>query len=164
VNAGARPLPSTADPVNAAFWAACREHRIELQRCTGCRALRWPPARVCPRCLGAAAEIAAMSGRGTVWSHARYERALHPGFAEAIPYVVLAVELEEGPLMIAALHGSEDGLRVGAAVEVVFTAVTPEVTLPEFELRAAGSAARAHVPSPRPTRSPVLRRPPGAPG
>jgi uncharacterized OB-fold protein len=135
VNGPARPLPSLDDPANAAFWAACHAHRLELQRCRACDALRWPPARACPRCLHAGAEAVVLSGRGTVWSHARYERALHPAFAAAVPYVVLAVELEEGPVMIGALRGSEDGLRVGAPVRVVFADVTPEVTLPAFELR-----------------------------
>jgi uncharacterized OB-fold protein len=135
VSGASRPLPSLADPAHAAFWAACREHRLELQRCTGCGAIRWPPARVCPRCLDAASEPVILSGRGTVFSHARYERALHPAFAEAIPYVVLAVALEEGPVMIGALRGPEAGLRVGAAVRVAFRDVTPAVTLPEFGLQ-----------------------------
>jgi uncharacterized OB-fold protein len=130
-----RPLPSLEDPVTAPFWAACRQGRLELQRCDGCGALRWPPARRCPGCLSEAATTTPLGGRGTVWSHARYDRALHPAFAGSVPYVVLAVALEEGPVMIGGLRGDPDGLRVGARVEAVFTEVGGGVTLPQFELR-----------------------------
>ena len=129
-----RPLPSLTDPVSAPFWSACREGRLELQRCSACRAIRWPPARRCPVCLSAGAALERLSGHGAIWSHARYERALHPAFATLVPYVVLAVALEEGPVMIAGLSGPEDGLEVGAAVFVVFTQVADAVTLPQFAL------------------------------
>jgi uncharacterized protein len=136
VNGGAaRPLPSLADPVNGWFWAACAEGRLEAQRCQACGVLRWPPARRCPRCLEQATATVVLSGRGAVWSHARYERALHPGFD--VPYVVLAVELDQGPVMIASLHGSDAGLAVGVRVRAVFTEVAAGLRLPQFELARA---------------------------
>ncbi len=126
-------LPSVSDPLTAWFWAACRERRLEAQECAECGVILWPPARACPSCLGATTRPRALSGEGTIWSHARYERALHPGLS-AVPYVVLVVALEEGPLMVSRLAGDEAGLRIGAPVRVVFTDVAPAVTLPLFEL------------------------------
>jgi uncharacterized OB-fold protein len=127
-------LPSLSEPLNAGFWAACRQRRLEAQECAECGAIRWPPARLCPSCLGATTRLRALSGGGTIWSHARYERALHPGVVAAVPYVVLVVALDEGPLMVSRLTGDEAGLEIGAPARVVFTDVAPGVTLPLFEL------------------------------
>ena len=60
-------------------------------------------------------------------------RALHPGFAEELPYAAVVVELEEGVRIVShVLDLPVDELRVGLPVEVVFDDVTPEVTLPKF--------------------------------
>jgi hypothetical protein len=126
-------LPSLSDPLTAGFWAACRERRLEVQECAECGAIRWPPARLCPSCLGATTRLRALTGEGTIWAHARYERALHPGVAP-VPYVVLVVALEEGPLMVSRLTGGDAGLEIGAPARVVFTDVAPGVTLPLFEI------------------------------
>jgi uncharacterized OB-fold protein len=129
----AQLLPSLADPITAGFWAACRERRLEAQECAECGAIRWPPSRLCPACLSATTRLRALSGDGTIWSHARYERALHPGVT-AVPYVVLVVALEEGPLLVSRLTGDEAGLQIGAPVRVMFTDVAPGLTLPLFAL------------------------------
>jgi hypothetical protein len=47
---------------------------------------------------------------------------------------VCLVQLEEGPLLVSNLVGSDTGAKLGAAVQVVFDPVTDEVTLPKFRL------------------------------
>jgi uncharacterized OB-fold protein len=84
---------------------------------------------VCPECLEDATEWRAASGRGRVWSYAVYERALHPAFD--VPYVVAAIELDEGPIFISNLVGRQD-YAIGETVEAIFENVTPEVTLVKF--------------------------------
>ncbi|MCP9955383.1 Zn-ribbon domain-containing OB-fold protein [Actinomadura madurae] len=46
----AKPLPDVDDPLTAPFWAAAREARLVLPRCTHCSYLQWPPEPVCPEC------------------------------------------------------------------------------------------------------------------
>jgi uncharacterized protein len=57
-----------------------------------------------------------------------------PNFADAVPYSIVIVELEEGVRMATwVVDVSPDQLRIGLPVEVVFDDVTPEVTLAKFK-------------------------------
>ena len=54
-------------------------------------------------------------------------------FADDTPYNVAQIELAEGPRLTAnVVESPPAGLAVGLSVEVIFDAVTPEVTLPRF--------------------------------
>lgn len=70
-----------------------------------------------------------LSGRGKVWSFAVYHRAMHPDFADSIPYTVAMVELDEGVRMVGTMVEPTPELRIGQAVSAVFEPATPEVTL-----------------------------------
>jgi uncharacterized OB-fold protein len=67
---------------------------------------------------------------GLVWSYAVYHRAFHPSFQDEVPYVVVAVELDDGPMLIARFADA-GGQRpaIGSRVVGVFDPVTPDVTL-----------------------------------
>ena len=57
------------------------------------------------------------------------------GFAEETPFVIAVVELDEGPRMMTNLVEVEptpEALPVDMPLEIVFDAVTDEVTLPKF--------------------------------
>jgi uncharacterized OB-fold protein len=133
----AKPLPRvTAD--NRPFWEAARRHQLALQRCADCGHFRYPPAPVCPRCLSESADWAPVSGRGTVSTFVVFHKPYFQAFAAEIPYNVVQVELAEGPRLTANLVGvSNDEIRVGMPVEVVFDDVTPEITLPRFRRAAS---------------------------
>jgi uncharacterized OB-fold protein len=129
-----KPLPTLTEE-NRPFWEGCREGRLMLQRCA-CGHLRYPIARFCPECLSDDATWVEMSGRGTVFSYIVFHRAYHSGFKADLPYNVALVHLEEGPRMFSNIVGTpNDQVRIGDAVEAVFEAVTPEVTIPRFRLR-----------------------------
>ena len=56
------------------------------------------------------------------------------------PYAVLLVQLAEGPRMISSLVEADHGaVAIGMAVEIVFDAVTDQVTLPRFRPARAGA-------------------------
>jgi uncharacterized protein len=75
-----------------------------------------------------------VSGRGTVYSFTIIRQVLHASFAPDVPYVYAIVELEEGVRMIANVVGvASEQVRVGMPVKVVFTDVTPAVSIPRFE-------------------------------
>jgi uncharacterized OB-fold protein len=123
----------------APFWEAARCRRLVVQRCRGCGAFRFPARDLCSRCLSREAEWAPVSGRGTIFSFAVMHQVYHPAFADAVPYAVVVVELEEGVRLVSNLVDCPVGaVRVGIPVEVVFEDVTPEVTLPRFRPRRAG--------------------------
>jgi uncharacterized protein len=128
---GPLPLPS---PESRPFWEAARRHELSLQRCRGCATWVFFPRAACPRCLSADLEWRRASGRGTLHTFTVVHRGLK-GFPIGPPYVIAIVELAEGPRMMTNLLGvpaDPAALRIGMPVEVVFTDVTPEVTLPHF--------------------------------
>lgn len=136
-DAYAKPLPRI-DRVSRPYWEAARRHELSLQRCSACGAVRFPPKERCPVCLHPDAVWERMSGRGRVWSWIVMHQPYFAGFRDDLPYVVLWVQLDEGPMMMANLAGDDADrarLRCDAEVEVAFVDVTPEVTLPRFRLR-----------------------------
>ena len=61
-------------------------------------------------------------------------RAYHASLADALPYTVAVVELDEGPHLITNLVGcTPEDVRVGMPVEVTFEDIAPEATLPRFK-------------------------------
>ena len=127
-----KPLPRIG-PDTAPFWAAARTGKLRLPGCASCGRVHWPAGPICPFCLSDAIAWRDASGRGTVSTFTVIHKAWFAAFAEEVPYNVVQVELEEGPRIITNLVDvPPGGLTIGLAVEVVFDAVTPEVTLPRF--------------------------------
>jgi uncharacterized OB-fold protein len=57
------------------------------------------------------------------------------GFRDELPYIIVFVQLAEGPMMMANLVNSVQGaVRCDAPVEIVFFQATPEISLPQFRL------------------------------
>jgi uncharacterized OB-fold protein len=133
---GEKPLPQISAAM-APFFEAARQKQLVVQRCRGCGVLRFPARDRCSACLSRDAEWTPVSGRGTVFSFAVMHQVYHPGFASEVPYAVVLVALDEGPRMVSNVVGCPPGeIRVGMPLEVVFEAVTPEVTLPKFRVAA----------------------------
>ena len=127
-----RPLPE-GDAALAPFFAAAREHRLVVQRCGGCGALRFPPRELCSGCLSTEASWTQVSGRGEIFSYNVMHQIYHPAFASEAPYAVVVVKLAEGPKIISNLVDCPlEAIRIGMPVEVVFEEASPEITLPKF--------------------------------
>lgn len=127
-----KPRPRI-DAVSKGFWDAAREGRLMVQRCDGCAHQHYPGSPVCPNCLSDKQSWAPVSGRGTLLSWVRFHRAYWDGFREDIPYAVILVGLEEGPLMLSNLVGAEpEALKMGDPLQVTFEAVDETTTLPKF--------------------------------
>jgi uncharacterized OB-fold protein len=134
-----RPLP-TPDAATAPYWAAARENRLVMPHCQDCGKYHFYPRTLCPHCSSARLEWTACSGRGSVYSFTVIHRAPSPAFAAAVPYVVAAVRLEEGPQLMSNIIGcAPDAVRVGMPVRVTFVKASDEITLPMFEPVAAGA-------------------------
>jgi uncharacterized OB-fold protein len=81
----------------------------------------------------------AVSGRGTVFSHATVHRAFLPGLETAVPYVVAVVALDDAPgvrLVSNVIDVDPAAVRIGLPVEVCFEDVGEGVTVPRFRVRA----------------------------
>jgi uncharacterized OB-fold protein len=128
-----KPLPKI-DELNRGFWHNARAGILSVQHCKACGDKRYPPSPVCPKCLSPDQDWLAVSGQGTLESWVDFHRAYWDGFKGDLPYRVCLVRLAEGPVMVSNLVGPSENARMGAKVEVVFDAVTEDVTLPKFKM------------------------------
>jgi uncharacterized protein len=111
------PLP-TVTPLTAPYWEGLDAGELRFQRCGQCRNA-WLPAREeCPKCLSDNVSWEASAGRGRVISWVVYHTALHPAFAERVPYNVAVVELEEGARLISNVNAPNDALAIEMPVVV----------------------------------------------
>jgi uncharacterized OB-fold protein len=130
-----KPLPRPTED-SATYWEAAHKGELRMQRCQDCGHVRFPPAVLCARCLSEDHEWIKLSGHGTVFSWIVVHQSQHPAFNADTPYNVAIVELEEGPRLHSHIVGCANAdIRIGMPVEVVFTRVSDEVTLPEFRPR-----------------------------
>ena len=106
------PAPPVT-PESAAFYAAAKEGRFLIGRCTDTGRFFWYPRAVSPFTFGATT-LAEASGRGVIYSYSVMRRATPPS---SIAYVTL----EEGPTMMTSLVDCDfDALHVGQAVRLVW--------------------------------------------
>jgi uncharacterized OB-fold protein len=116
------PTPDR-DGVDAGFWEAARRHQLAIQRCRACGAFQTPPEWVCHRCHSRDLGWERHSGRGRIFSWIRVHHAAHAALRQALPYLVVLVELEGtgGVRMIGNLLGERDQeVAIDTPVEAVF--------------------------------------------
>jgi uncharacterized OB-fold protein len=120
-------LVPMAGPINQEYYDALKRHELRLQKCTDCGKFRFWPIEMCPFCNSFNYEWAPCSGKGSVHSYT-VQHATMP-----YPWVVLLVDLEEGPRLIT--HGlmSPEEVQIGMPVEVDYEQVSDDVTLHAFK-------------------------------
>ena len=127
----ATPLRPSISPDTEFFWNGLREHKLLIQRCVSCGALRHPPRPMCPQCHSLEWDTIEASGRGTVHSFVMPQ---HPQFPFMdYPYIVALVDLNEGVRLVSNLIGiaSEDA-QIDMPVEVCFTEFDDGFVLHQF--------------------------------
>jgi uncharacterized protein len=107
------PAPMT-NPETEPFWAAAREGRFLIKRCTACGKAHWYPRAVCPFCMSDKTEWREASGRGEIYSVSVMKRAPEV-------YAVAYVTLEEGPTMMTNIVDCDfDALAIGQKVALTW--------------------------------------------
>ncbi len=126
------PTPRVS-PDSAPFWAACKGGQLELPVCATCKKAHLPPGPVCPFCFSDTIEWKPASGRGEIASWVEYHMAFSNRFSDQVPYLVVLVELDEGPRLVSSIRdtASKD-MRVGMRVEVGFEELKPGLIVPTF--------------------------------
>lgn len=133
------PVPgASVSPDTQEHFAGLVAGRLLLPRCDRCQAVIWYPRHFCPACGSLEVSWFEATGRGTVYSFSVIRRG--PGaYAEAGPYVLAYVELEEGPRVLTNLlvEASELG-AVGVGDPVVAVIERAEGAPPLLRFRPAG--------------------------
>ncbi len=125
-----RPRP-VINRDNAGFWEGVAEHRLLIQRCGDCSALRLPWLPGCAECGSGDWDTVEASGAGTVFSYVVMHHPPFPAFDP--PYAVGLIELAEGVRMVSNVVGVPyDKVRIGMPVRLEFLRVDEELELPVF--------------------------------
>ncbi|MEC4018888.1 bifunctional MaoC family dehydratase N-terminal/OB-fold nucleic acid binding domain-containing protein [Streptomyces sp. H27-D2] len=125
-----RPRP-VVNRDNAGFWDGVADHKLLIQRCTGCETFRFPWLPGCNACGSADWKAVEASGVGTVYSYVVMRHPPFPAFDP--PYAVGLIELAEGVRMVANVTGVPyDEVRIGMPVTLEFLRVDDELELPAF--------------------------------
>lgn len=83
---------------------ALKEDRLLGLKCQECGTITMPPKITCSKCQGTQLEVVQLSGKGTVRTFTTIFVPPEGREAEA-PYVVVLVELDEGPWLMGNLGG-----------------------------------------------------------
>ncbi|MFE6664009.1 OB-fold domain-containing protein [Streptomyces sp. NPDC057697] len=130
-----RPRP-VINRDNAGFWQGISDHRLLIQRCGDCAALRFPWLPGCNACGGQEWDTVEASGEGTVFSHVVMHHPPFPAFGAdgtGGPYAVALIELAEGVRMVSNVIGVPyDKVRTGMPVRLEFLRTDPGLELPVF--------------------------------
>ncbi len=130
-----RFTPNPTD-LAAEFYAHCARRELRFQRCEDCGTWRHPPRVLCGRCASERWQWALSSGRGRLFTWTVTHQPLVPAFAEAVPYVVAVVELEEGVRLVSGLRGIEAAeLELDLPLEVGFEIASETIGLHYFRPR-----------------------------
>jgi uncharacterized OB-fold protein len=130
-----RPRP-VVNRDNAGFWEGVARHRLLIQRCDGCKTLRFPWLPGCNACGSLEWDTVEASGEGTVYSYVVMHHPPFPAFDP--PHAVGLIELAEGVRMISNVVGvPHDEVRIGMPVRLEYERADEELELPVF--RAVGA-------------------------
>lgn len=132
-NDGPRFDLPTIEAESQPFWDAAKEGRLLIQRCDACGAAQHYPRVLCTSCWSDQVRWETVAGRGTLYTYSTVFMNDLPPFSERLPYVVGAVDLEEGPRLMTRIVGAvPEELRIGMAVHVDFERISEDVTVPVF--------------------------------
>lgn len=114
------PQPSASWETRG-YWEGAGRGEVVLQRCPDCKVVQHKPRAICVTCLGDTIEHFVACGRGTVHTFTVTNQNQAQGFADACPYVMAYVDLEEGPRVLTNIVGCEpDQVSIGMSVVVDF--------------------------------------------
>jgi len=130
-----KPLPEL-DGLSGEWYGYLAQGELRFQRCAACGSWRHPPRIACRQCGADGWSWERSSGRGEIYSWTVTHQALHPAFADAVPYGIVVAALEEpGVRLVAGWDGPLDALALGVPVVVTLTSADDGPVLPRLRAR-----------------------------
>jgi uncharacterized protein len=136
-----RPRPSTSRDQGWHFDALHHEGKFLVQRCTGCRTVRYPTAPMCRSCNALTWEPVETSTNGTIYSFVVTHYPVVPSFDYPLPILLVDVAAGDTTVRVIGNALSADGgpidastISIGQAVELVVQKVDDDLSLPFFRL------------------------------
>ena len=100
-------------PFNRAWFTS---GALAVQRCASCATPQHPPEEICHRCGAMTFDTTTLAPRGTVASYTVVHYAAHPALADAVPYTVVLVSLDDAPNVRVVGNLDGDAVHIGMAV------------------------------------------------
>lgn len=128
------PLPSP-DKMTEAYWEACRNGELRLQRCRTCGVYLHFPGTVCSNCTSVDLYWDKVAGKGVVYSFVVVHQTSIAAYKQKTPYAVAWIELDEHPsarVLSDLVDCDPSRLRIGDPVEVVFDRSHDAFVIPRF--------------------------------
>lgn len=145
------------DTEHRGYYEAAGRGELVVQKCDSCGKLRSAIGAACPFCTAREWTWHEVSGKGSIFSYIIVAHAVHPLFADWVPYPVILVELDEqrnvpwrgsvsGEAVSVRLRTNlvrrddvdtpeeEDKVAIGARVEVCFVDIGDGLAVPQFRL------------------------------
>lgn len=92
------PIPAPErDGLSTPYWEGLKAGRVVVQRCRGCGEWQWGPEWICHACHSFDLGWEEVEPRGRIYSWERVWHPVQPILKEAVPYVVVLVELDAPP-------------------------------------------------------------------
>lgn len=112
--------------------AAAAQGRFELQCCSDCKTIFYPPRDACPKCLSPRVPFVPVDNRGTVLAETTIRTSTDPYFRERTPWRAGLTKLDAGPVVLSHLHGDvEEGARVRLVLKLDKGGAPVLIALPE---------------------------------
>lgn len=77
---------------------------LRMLVCADCGWVQYPRRDICCNCLGAELVDSPVSEKGTVIARSELHHSLDPFFVEQLPWMIVSVKLQCGPMVIAHAH------------------------------------------------------------
>jgi uncharacterized protein len=126
-------IPPAVTEETAPFWAAAKDGRLLVERCSACGAQSFPPRGICRTCRHRPTELVEVTGRGQVYSFTvNYQRWL-PDLE--VPYAIVLAEFADHPgvRVVGRLRGcAPEEASIGMEVEVGFEPGPGGYAIPSF--------------------------------
>src|SRR5690606_10704926 len=104
---------------DAPMWESIQEGQMRLQRCSESGHFRYPPGPMCPVSMSMEYDWEPISGKGAIVSWTVFHRQYLPAYPA--PHLVVAIRLEEGPMMVAYMdHAELEYVKLDARVKMVY--------------------------------------------
>jgi uncharacterized OB-fold protein len=127
-----KPLPQV-ETYSQPFWEGTKNNKLLIQICDDCKSKIFFPRKQCPECWSTSLGWIEASGKAEIYAFSVTYEGVEAAFVEDLPIVLAWVDLPEGIRMQTNIVDcNPEDVAIGQSVEVVFKAVTEDITLPYF--------------------------------
>lgn len=132
-------MPKQYSPYDTPMWESIQAGRMQLQRCVQTGTFYYPPGPCCPESMSFDVEWAPISGRAKLLSWTVFHRQYLSAYPA--PHLVVAVQLEEGPIMVSYMdYSARDRLSLDAPLQLEYADHADGYRVPKFVLEGSGPA------------------------